>query len=132
MTGILSPRADPFVDAECRRAGRDPRWWDADASRDLRRVAASLCTACPATAVCETAAVTLGQAASGTWAAIYRPWVEASLVDDETLAEYLAVFGPSAAHNDLTPPKEAASVKYGRYWLHPAQLKLDYQQREAM
>lgn len=132
VTAVL-PRADPFTDAECRRPGRKPGWWDADASYTLRGVAAALCKACPARQACARAAEVLGAGASGTWAGRYRKWTEPSLLDDETVQEFLAIFGPNPAYNDLTPPNIAISVKEGRYWIHPAQLRLNYEtQSEAM
>lgn len=130
MTATLT-RVDPFTDAECRRPGRNPAWWDDGARRLDRRAAVEMCKECPALAACSDAAAALGATASGTWAGVYRTWQPAPTLDDDTLAEYLAVFGPPATTSDNPMPtqQEAKPTRHGRYWLHPAQLALEY--REA-
>lgn len=120
-------RLDPFVDAVCRSRGR-PSWWDVDASVAEREAAAGWCQLCPAATACADAAAALGAVASGTWAGTYHDWPsQVNNADDDTLAEFLSVFGPSAAHTDFTQPEiVAAPTKYGKHWLHPAQTFLDF------
>lgn len=69
----------------------------------------------------------LGNGASGTWAGVYYPFAFPEQPDDDALAEFLTIFGPSAAHADNPMPAEqpAKPTRYGRYWLHPAQLRLE-------
>lgn len=131
MTATL-PRIDPFTDAECRRPGRNPRWWDDGASKLDRVAAAEMCKECPALIACGDAAESLGLTASGTWAGVYRVWQPAPQVDDETLAEFLTVFGPPGPSNDNPPPtrieQPAKPARHGRYWVHPSQLEFEYQE----
>lgn len=132
MTTLLATRPNPFVDAECRRPGRNQRWWDVGASRGDRAAAAVFCAGCPAFEACARQAEQLGAAATGTWAGIYRKWVPTAEVDGDALAEFLAVFGPSSASHDNPPPTVAAQspkpVRQGRYWIHPSQLTIEYQE----
>lgn len=132
MTAVLAPRVDPFTDAVCREPARLARWWDVDAREDERTVAAALCIKCPARSPCATLAETLADGASGTYAGTYYPWAGGTPTpDDEAMTEYLALFGPSAATSDNPMPTTPTPkpLKYGRYWLHPAQLQLEW--REA-
>lgn len=128
----MTTRPDPFTDATCREPARLPRWWDVDARDDERRLAAALCGACPARSACADAAKSLGDGASGTYAGQFYPWVGgAPTPADDAMAEYLTLFGPSAATTDNPMPStlEPKPHKYGRYWIHPAQLRLNI--REA-
>lgn len=98
------PRRDPFTIAQCRKPGRDPALWDSEADNQQRAIARRLCRHCKAWSACATAVGALGPAASGTWAAEYYPWDGAAHnASDDTLTEYLAAFGPSSVHNDVTP-----------------------------
>lgn len=128
MTAVLAPSLSPFTDATCRQPARLARWWDDDARSDERKLAAALCEQCPALTACGDLADTLGAAASGTWAGQYRPWAGgAPSPDDEAMTEFLALFGPSAATSDNPIPTshDTKPRKHGRYWIHPAQLRLD-------
>lgn len=132
MTAVMTTRADPFTDAVCREPGRLVRWWDVDARADERELAALLCVRCPAKSPCADLATSLGDAASGTYAGVFLPWSGgAPSPDDEALAEYLHLFGPSAATTDNPMPTtlEPKPLKVGRYWIHPSQLVIEY--REA-
>lgn len=131
VTALMTTRPDPFTDAVCREPERLARWWDVDARDDERKVAAQLCCQCPARTACGEAAELLGNSASGTWAGKYRPFTIAEQADDEALTEFLAVFGPSSVTSDNPMPTtlEPKPLKYGRYWIHPAQLRIEY--REA-
>lgn len=130
VTLLMTPRPDPFTDAACREPSRLVRWWDEDARPDERALAATLCRRCPALLACAEAADALGTQASGTWAAQYRRWELNTDLDDEAMAEYLAVFGPSATNTDNPMPttQTPKPTRHGRYWIHPAQLRLKYQE----
>lgn len=126
----MTQRPDPFTDAVCRQPNRLVRWWDADARDDERNLAAQLCRTCPVTAACADLAAALGDGASGTYAGQFIPWTGPTVIDDEAMHEFLSVFGPSAATSDNPMPTQqpAKPFKYGRYWIHPAQLHIEYQE----
>lgn len=134
MTATLT-RPDPFTDAMCRRRDAEAQWWDDDADLEHQELAKRLCTACPALTACQDLVTTLGEAVSGTLAGAFYRWdVNNSRPDDDALAEYTAIFGPSAAVSDLPPPcvVDAKPVRYGRYWVHPSQLSFEWDNQEAM
>lgn len=130
MTAVMTPRPDPFTDAVCRQPDRLPRWWDVDAHKYERALAAQLCSRCPAQIACAEMASSLGDGASGTYAGRYHRWTSPKDLDDDAMAEFLTVFGPSAATSDNPMPTSPIPkpTRYGRYWIHPSQLRFNYQE----